>query len=570
MDQFRRMLATIQKNLGKLNASHKLLVASLGVILLMTLFLVSQYAGSPKMVELLPGAPADAQQKALAYLQNSGITHTSEGGRIMVPAEKQLTVIAMLAEAGRLPQDAVTTFSNVIQQQNWMNPKSLNDQIYNNALENTLAQCLRSFKGVESATVVIDAPARTGLGASVQKPTASVILVTRGGQSLDAATVNAIAATVASAKAGLDPKNVTISDGMRHYSVQTQADFTASSYMEHVAKYEQYVRGKLSEHLHYIRGVSIAVNAQVDVRRTESRSRTIKPKGAGSETLTSKERTTTNNSKEASEGGAPGLQSNVRMSIDGGGSGGSTTANEDGETEYATQFGMTEEAVVDPRGMATKINAAIGVPRDYVAALWQQSNPTSTTVPTDADLKPIFDAEKQRLEADLSPLVETAASAASSDPNADMAAKSGTVVVSMIPVAIPGAGVGGVGGAVDGAGTAGTLGSIGNIAMSGWVKTVALGGLAVVSLAMMLMMVRKASKPTVMPTAEELVGIPPALASSNDLIGEADEGDTAMVGIEVDDDTLKTQKMLQEVSEMVKTKPNDAAALFQRWVQTET
>jgi flagellar M-ring protein FliF len=65
------------------------------------------------------------------------------------------------------------------------------------------------------------------------------------------------------------------------------------------------------------------------------------------------------------------------------------------------------------------------------------------------------------------------------------------------------------------------------------------------------------------------VGIPPALATASDLIGEAEEGDTAMVGIEVDDQTLKTQKMLEEVGEMVKTKPSDAASIFQRWVQTE-
>jgi flagellar biosynthesis/type III secretory pathway M-ring protein FliF/YscJ len=565
MDQLRRVLATIQKNLGKLTVSHKLLIGSLAVILLMTLFLVSQYAGSAKMVELLPGASAEAQQKALAYLENNGLPHTSDGGKIMVPAEKQLSIVAALAEAGRLPEDSATTFKNVVERQNWMNPKSLNDQIYNNALENTLAQCLRNFKGIEKATVVIDAPAAQGLGAAVRKPTASVVVVTRGGAPLEAATVNAIAATVASAKAGMDVKNVSISDGYRHYTAKAESDFSASSYMEQVAKYEQYVRGKLAEHLEYIRGVSIAVNAQVDVRRTESRSRTIKPKGAGSETLTSKESNTTMNSKQASEGAAPGLKSNVEMSISRGGDGAGSETNETGDTEYATQFGSVDEAVIDPRGMATKINAAIGVPRDYVVALWQQANPSNTAAPTEADLKPVFDAEKQRLEADISPLIETDPR---STPDASGAVKAGTVVVSMIPVSIPGAGAGGPGGE-GGTSDAGAIGAIGTMAMSGWMKTAVLGALAVVSLAMMMLMVRKASKPAAIPTAEELVGIPPALATNSDLIGEAEEGETPMVGIEIDDDTLKTEKMLQEVSEMVKTKPSDAAALLQRWVQTE-
>src|SRR5690606_31283406 len=133
------------------------------------------------------------------------------------------------------------------------------------------------------------------------------------------------------------------------------------------------------------------------------------------------------------------------------------------------------------------------------------------------------------------------------------AVKAGSVVVSMIPVALAGGTVGGGAGA-EGA-SMGGMGSLGSVAMAGRVETVALGALAAVSLAMMMLMVRKGAKAVSMPSAEELVGIPPALATASDLIGEAEEGDTAMVGIEIDDQTLKTQKMLEEVAEMVKSKP---------------
>lgn len=566
MEQLRRILSTIQENLGKLSVSHKLLIGSLAVILVMTLFLVSQYAGTAKMVELLPGASADAQQQAQAYLVGSGLPFSNKDGKLLVPAERQLAIIAALGEAGRLPEDSALTFRNVVESQNWMNPKSLNDQIFNTALENTLAQCIKKFRGIESATVVIDAPPPSGLGAAVRKPTASVIVFTRGGAALDPGTVSSIAATIASAKAGMEAKNVNISDGTtgRHYSAQDGQDFAATTYMEHVAKYELYVRTKLQEHLAYIRGASIAVNAQVDVRRTESRTRTIKPKGQGSEALTSKESTTTSATKEASESAAPGLQSNARMDINQGGAGsGSSDTKEMGETEYSTAFGMTEQATIDPRGMATRVNAAIGVPRDYIVALWQQANPTVTTAPTEADLKTVFEAEKARLESDVGPLLETDARPML---EGGEAVKPGTVVVSMIPVPLGLAeAVGGVGGATK----AGGLGAIGTLAMGGWVKTAALGALAVISLAMMMLMVRKASKPVAMPSAAELVGIPPALATGSDLVGEAEEGDTAMLGIEVDDETLKTQKMLEEVTQMVQDKPSETAALFNRWVQTD-
>ena len=53
-------------------------------------------------------------------------------------------------------------------------------------------------------------------------------------------------------------------------------------------------------------------------------------------------------------------------------------------------------------------------------------------------------------------------------------------------------------------------------------KQAVLGGLAVLAMGMMFMLVRKAGKPAVLPTAEELVGVPPALNPGSDVVGEAD------------------------------------------------
>ena len=50
MDRFQQVLKTIRKNLGGITPSQKLLIGSLAVIMLMTLFLVSQYAAKPTYV----------------------------------------------------------------------------------------------------------------------------------------------------------------------------------------------------------------------------------------------------------------------------------------------------------------------------------------------------------------------------------------------------------------------------------------------------------------------------------------------------------------------------------------
>jgi flagellar biosynthesis/type III secretory pathway M-ring protein FliF/YscJ len=100
------------------------------------------------------------------------------------------------------------------------------------------------------------------------------------------------------------------------------------------------------------------------------------------------------------------------------------------------------------------------------------------------------------------------------------------------------------------------------------VNTAVVALLAVVALGMMIMMVRKSSRPIELPTPEELVGIPPALHADSDLVGEADESDAPMPGIELGDDEIKRAKLLEQVAEMVKQNPETAASLLSRWIET--
>jgi len=72
-----------------------------------------------------------------------------------------------------------------------------------------------------------------------------------------------------------------------------------------------------------------------------------------------------------------------------------------------------------------------------------------------------------------------------------------------------------------------------------------------------------------LPTAEELVGLPSALESGSDIIGEADESDTPMTGIEVGDDELNTFKLLEQVNELVAQDAPTAAKIVERWIASE-
>ncbi|MBL8989964.1 MAG: hypothetical protein JNJ48_00120, partial [Phycisphaerae bacterium] len=268
----------------------------------------------------------------------------------------------------------------------------------------------------------------------------------------------------------------------------------------------------------------------------------------------------------------PGVRINTGDDINRSAAGGPRRSDETSDTTFSVGLGRKNQTVVDPRGLPTKVNVMIHLSREYVSALARQAKSAGAGAgggggaeaePTEAELRAQFDAEKKRIEDGVRPLVETTTGEGQS--------QAGSVVVSMIPVAMRAAGTGV--GAVGLPGAAGSwgggAGAVGELLSGGALKTALLGVLAVVALGMMMLMVRKASRPAELPDPKELVGVPPALQTQSDLVGEADETQTAMMGIELGEDQLKTKKMLEQVAELVKKNPQDAASILNRWIAVE-
>jgi hypothetical protein len=71
------------------------------------------------------------------------------------------------------------------------------------------------------------------------------------------------------------------------------------------------------------------------------------------------------------------------------------------------------------------------------------------------------------------------------------------------------------------------------------------------------------------PKAEELAGAPPTLETKSDVVGEADETETAMTGILVGDEELKATKLKEQVAELIQKSPDTAVKVLNRWVSVE-
>lgn len=554
MDQLRNIWATVRKQLGALTPSQKLLIGSLGVIVLMTLFLVTQYAGGGRTVELLPGVETAHQQRAARFLDSRGIDHELRDGRIYIAEPRRSAALAMLSEAQELPDDTTILFGNLIERQSWTNSRQQNDQLFLIALQNELSRQISQWRGIRDARVLLDVPEPHGLGAAVRQPTASVTIFSDSGAAIRQETVDAIAHAVAGARAGLEVDKVRVIDGVngRQRSATREDDLLATTYLEHAQLVENQTREKLNGLLSYIPGVIVAVTAEVDVtRRSAQERRHFSAEEGGTVSLLRREVTSSLTEGEGIAAAEPGVRSNQSADIYRGGGGQRGMEQEEIEAEMENFVGSRVEQINDPRGMPTRLAASVNIPRGYIVRLLG-GNGEEGDDPSEEQILERFEREKGMIEQSIRPHLRTR--------TGEGEEFTGEVFVSLIPGddAPVGPQQAGLLGGTDGGGVLGVG--------EGLIERGVLVGLALVSLVMMVMMVRRAAKRDEMPSAEELVGIPPPLETASDLIGEADESDTPMAGIEVGEDRLRTQKMLEQVSDLIEQNPKQSAMLLNRWM----
>lgn len=551
MGQLRQVLNTIEAQLTRLTASQKLLIGSLAVVMLMTLFLVSQYAGGKQFVELLPGATAEQQQQALELLQVNNIPHRMDNGRLMVVVASKHYALAQLSQGGALPADSSLLFSNIVEKQSWAMSTGQRKQMERLALQNELALTIGQFDKVRSAKVLIDVPDPIGLGSTARRPSASATVFTEGGGGVSQRTVDAVAGLIAGAISGLEVTNIRVIDGSTNTQRRPTGDdeAVASTNFEHTQKVEKRIRDKLLDQLAYIEGVIVAVNAQVDTRRISTESRRILPNGGGSQTFPLSESTKEDIQTASSQGAEAGARPNTGLNINTGSGDGTQSTRTESDSKLRPEVGYENKRVVDPRGVVTKLNATINVPKSYFVARYKDLTGADAE-PTTDDLKPVIDDEIARIRADVEPQVDTI------NEDGDV----GSVVVSMIPDW-----TGGLGGAAQaGAGPMGLGG--GAISVPGLVRTVALGGLALFSLGLMARTLKRANKPIELPSVEELIGKPPMPPAETDMFGEAVEADAALSGIELTDSQIERRKMLEQITSLAQAQPAEAAFLLNKWI----
>lgn len=580
MGALQRAIETIRRQLSGLKAAHWWLVVCVAVIAAMTLVLVAVFTSGASRVELLQSATLTEKQHAAEQLSQVGISAALDAGRLMVPESKSLAARQYLAQAGGLPKDRALYFETLISKQNWMNSRQQNEQNFRIALQNELGRMIEGFEGVDSASVLMEIPETQGLGAAMHKPTAAVSVKSRDGRPIPQRVVDGIANVVAKSVAGLDESHIAITDATTGAKRTVSSDESQASLLalDNAQRVESQAREKIEQFLSYIPGVQVAVTASVDVSRSVAEVQSYLPEKQGTVQLTKKTTTTTNNTSEASGAAAPGVEANQTADITrAGGSGGAKSENNDETVENENKFGTRTERIVDPKGQSTAVAVSVSVPKGYVVRLMEEAAGGAAnaapggkpTAPADADVQKKFDGEiKPAIVALVTNHVRTMIAQANAKlkPEELTQLASQSVSVMMIPTDIPPAApaqsaslLGGLGGGGGG----------GGLLSGGLIEKGVLAVLSLLAMGMMLSVVKKAGRKADTPTAEEIVGLPPALEGVAEVIGEADESETAMAGIEVGDEEMQAQKILEQVGELVEENPESAAKLVARWINVD-
>lgn len=537
MDSLKRTWTQIRAALEDMTRAEKTAIIALTLLGLVVVGGFVFWASQPETVAISPMASGRSDQ-VLSRLRSAGIHAEVEAGQIVVPVDQQDRAIVMLVQGDLLSEDSAAAFDQMVVSQSPWTTNEQGDRAFLIAKQKVLGRILVNIQGVRAAQVVLAEPRDTGFGKTAIRPSASVTVTTVGSRDVKSI-VPAIAGLVSGAVAGMKPQDVDIvhANTGQAYNTGEKDDMLANDQIELVYKLEEYHKRKIERQLSYIPSVLVAVNV-----RTDSIAREITEGWKYDKSqLVLNERTLETEERNVAASGEPGPRSNTGLDI--------SSVNRPGSvrTQNETETAMGERPILEKShrvlaGHKTqKINVTVNVPRTFFVDLFKRRNPENESEPDDATLQPIVDRQLAMIRAQIEPLID--------------AESQGLIAAHMIPD-------------VASIGPAPAAVGLDSVMTSGWIGTVGASLLAVFAIGLMAYMVRHATKPESLPSLEELAGVPPTLPAEEDLIGEVEEHEATMEGMELDEEQLKSRRMAEQISEMIKANPGDAGAILGKWVRT--
>jgi flagellar biosynthesis/type III secretory pathway M-ring protein FliF/YscJ len=549
MDLLKSQFERIQQQLGELTASQKMLAGSLVAVMVLTLMFWGRYAGESELEPLLAQAMAPEDLKRISQqLDQGGVKYELSGDRILVPADKQAKIMATLVMADALPQNTSNGFDEIIKKISPWDGQDRQDKMFQRGKELFLSEVIGNFPDVLRAQVSVDKTSKRVIGATAPvEPTAFVNITMKPGTKATKKLVHAAARIVSGAQAGLPLRNIQVVVNGAHHRVLDDGDgqdFDPDKRQEEEERLSRRVLALMSD----IPGLQVAVSVRVNTEDVMRKRTTYDDKTsiyrAKHEESESKEQT----GAAAPLPADPGAGTNLgNVSISSATPETAITSSHE-KTDYELLPSMEEFSSRVKAGEVVPVSASVRVPRSYFVHIAKRGD-AAAKEPDDKAVQSVIDVEMPRISAQV----------------ANCALLKGPEVVAasayydQIPTPPEPA--------------AATAGGTVTAILTSHTKEVALAALACISLFMVSMIVKKSS-----PAATALAGAAggaggAATAAATRLLdggelvaGEAGSGKPLLDGMELDENAVRTQQMLDQVSTLVDENPEAAASLVRRWM----
>ena len=552
MEFLRRVLEQIKTQLSALTVSQRLFIGTLLIIMCAAIAAMVWYAGQREQVPLLNQPfPQKELQRIAAKLDTLGEEYTIQGDRILVPQSEQKRLIAKLAYAGDLPEDTSIGWALLLEDSDIWTPESVRENKKLIVKQEVLRGIIEQFPGVDSARVLINEGGKRSLRNTMPTATASVMVQLSPSAGSTKQLATSIAALVAGSTTNLRRENVQVVADGQLVPIPAQGEEIVTDYLQLKTQYEERYRQKIMDVLEPATEALVQVDVTLQNTSTQRRVTKYDEEGDGSWLARTNETSNEHRSTQAVQSEEPGVMANVSTSSAGPGTPASEETTEE-STRSSTAFaGTTETVEQTEKGGVRDITATVGISLAYFEQIAKQES--GQDEPDTETVESVMAREIPRLRSRAMAAIGLELTPENEE----------RVVVNSYWAGGPlGAGVG-PNGETSQAGT----GTVAGFAQR-YGKHIAVSALAMLSLFMVLMMVRKAAGPVEI-EEEEYAG-PSRSTNLPDALGidEAGGGDASglLAGVELDESTVRTQQVMEQVKNLVGDSPESAASLISKWI----
>ncbi|TQK69566.1 MULTISPECIES: flagellar basal-body MS-ring/collar protein FliF [unclassified Nocardioides] len=207
-----RYLTRARDTFGGFTAGQKAVAVIGTAALLIAVFMVFRWVSTPSYAPLYSNLSGTDASAVIEELDSQGVPYkiAGGGGTIMVPRSDVYSTRITLSGKG-LPASTDGGYS-LLDKQSLSTSESQEQTNFKRAMEGELSKTVEAIHGVDTAVVHLAIPEKQVFTDEQDPPTASVLIDTEPGTSLDDGQVQAIVHLVASSIDGLEPKNVTLTD----------------------------------------------------------------------------------------------------------------------------------------------------------------------------------------------------------------------------------------------------------------------------------------------------------------------------------------------------------------------